>query len=94
MEDTGVETFTVHIIVNGIPKSYEFTLSPEITIENVKNEMRSTFNVTNGTLSSRNDRLLSVNRFVAGGVYYFIEFYYPQGKIIHHYFPNHFFYFK
>ena len=37
MEDTGVETFIVQIIINGFPKSYEFALEPEITIETVKN---------------------------------------------------------
>ncbi len=90
MEDNGVETFIVQIIINGFPKSYEFALEPEITIETVKNEMRSTFNVTNGTLSSCNDRLVYVSRFVAGGVYYFIEF--SSGEV-NHYFSYRIIYF-
>jgi hypothetical protein len=93
MKDTGVETFFVEISLNGnTALPYEFSITT--TIEYVKKEMRETFNVNGGTVSSRNDRHTLVNTFCAGETYYFIMFT-PvplQGKFIHHCFPIRFFF--
>lgn len=86
MEDTDIESFSVEIILNGKTESFEFPISPTPTIDYVKKEMRETYNVIGGTLSSRNDRNFAVNGFVAGRVYYFIKFtpLQVQGKFIDH----------
>jgi len=80
MEDVSVENFTVQIIVDGITKSVIFPLLPDITIDIVQNKMRSTFGVINGALSCRVDRIVIVRTFVAGRVYFFINFSIAQGN--------------
>lgn len=70
MEEQGVGgSFTVEITLNGITDSFQFSIASTRTIEDVKNEIRGTYNVTGGTLSSRNDQIVIVDGFVAGGVY-------------------------
>ena len=90
MEDIGVKKFFVEIILNGKTEPpYEFPISFTTDIDYVKKEMRETYNVSGGTVSSCNDRPVLVKSFCAGRTYYFIKFtpLQLQGKFIHHCFP-------
>jgi hypothetical protein len=79
MEDIDVENFTVEIIINGVTKRVGFP--PDSTVDFVEEKMRSMYNVANGALSSSPLPIPEVvNRVVAGGSYYFVEFI-PLGKI-------------
>lgn len=82
MEDTGYKTFFVETSADGRTYSYEYPNSPENTVEEVKSRLRQTFCVRGGDISSRGDRMVVVNNFVAGRTYFFMDFR-PQGKSIH-----------
>ena len=45
------DEFTVHINLNEVDQVLTFTLGRTVTLEWVKNQMRSTFSVMGGTLS-------------------------------------------
>ena len=85
MEETSGKEFSVPIG----SESVIFPLTDRTTIDYVRNELRSTFGVVNGTLSSRADRIEVVSTLNAGRVYYFIKFSYPQGKFGYPIFVSH-----
>lgn len=83
MEDIEVGSFTVVISINGDTKQVVFPLVSTIDVEGVKREMRSTYNVAGGTLSSRSHEVVVAYTLILGGVYFFIAFTPPptQSKI-------------
>ncbi len=65
----------VRIFLNGEWASpLIFTLEEGVTVDTVKKDMRETYGVINGVLSSRKDRIQVVNSLTAGDKYYFLEF--------------------
>jgi hypothetical protein len=75
MEDTGDEYFFVEIVLlNGATKRPRFGLKPTVTVEYVEKKMRSTYNVTGGTISSNSRDTYFVDDLVADKVYFFLEF--------------------
>lgn len=81
MEDIEVGSFTVVISINGDTTRAVFPLVSAIDVEYVKREMRSTFNVANGTLSSRSHEVVVVHSLIPGGVYFLLRLLLPQHKV-------------
>jgi hypothetical protein len=73
------ERFTVSILLNGEYKRIKFRIQEGVTytVESVKNEVRSTFGVVNGTLSYSPHEIDVVVSLTAGDVYHFIGFQVP-----------------
>ncbi len=73
------DEFTVHINLNEVDQVLTFTLGRTVTLEWVKNQMRSSFSVMGGTLSSGRDPncIQVVSSLTAGSVYYFLGFQQP-----------------
>jgi hypothetical protein len=71
------ERFTVSILLNGVSQQMKFRIQEGVTVEWVKNEMRSTFDVVNGTLSYSPDELNVAASLTAGGAYHFVGFQVP-----------------
>lgn len=78
MADTvgGGASFTVEILLRGVSKDVLFPFD-STTVGFVESKLRSTYNIAHGTLSSRSHQVAIVNRLVAGGKYYFLEFSHP-----------------
>ncbi len=68
------DEITIHINLHGEDKEMTIPFLEGDTGEWAKNEVRSTFGVINGTLSSRQDRIAAVRTLSAGSVYYFLGF--------------------
>ncbi len=75
--------FTVHIILNEVDQVLTFTLGRTVTVESVKGEVRSTFSVVGGTLSSSRDpkRIQVVSSLTAGSTCYFVGFQLAQPAV-------------
>ena len=69
--------FTVSILLNGEYTAVKFRIQEGVTVESVKNEVRSTFGVVNGTLSYSADEIEVVASLTAGDVYHFVGFQVP-----------------
>ena len=74
-----VERFTVSILLNGEYTAVKFRIQEGVTytVESVKNEVRSTFGVVNGTLSYSPHEIEVVVSLTAGDVYHFVGFQVP-----------------
>ena len=71
------ERITVSILLNGASQQMKFRIQEEVTLDWVKNEVRSTYGVVNGTLSYVPDELDVVVSLTAGGAYHFVGFQVP-----------------
>ncbi len=73
------EGFTVSILLNGEYKQIKFRIQEGVTytVESVKNKVRSTFGVVNGTLSYSPHEIDVVASLTAGDVYHFVAFKVP-----------------
>ena len=69
--------FTVSILLNGECTSIKFRIQEGVTVESVKNEVRSGCNVTGGFLSSSPHEIEVVASLTAGDVYHFVGFQVP-----------------
>jgi hypothetical protein len=74
------ERITVSILLNGASQQVKFRIQEGVTVEWVKNEVRSGCNVTGGFLSNSPDEIDPVVSLTAGGAYYFVGFQVPAGK--------------
>ncbi len=68
------DKITVHINLNGVAKKMAIPLTREVTVNWVKDEVRTTWKVSGGCLSSREDEIEVVPSLAAGVHYYFLEF--------------------
>lgn len=72
-------SFTVEILLRGVSKDVLFPFD-STTVDFVESKLRSTYNIAHGALSSRSHQVAIVNRLVAGGKYYFLEFSHPPAQ--------------
>jgi hypothetical protein len=68
------ERITVSILLNGASQQIKFRIQEGVTVEWVKNEVRSGCSVTGGFLSYSPDELDVVASLTASGTYHFVGF--------------------
>ncbi len=68
------DNITVHINLNGVAKTMDIPLTRAVTVNWVKDEVRTCWKVSGGSLSSREDKLELALSLNSGAHYYFLEF--------------------